>query len=39
MSLHIDDLRRLCDDEGDAGNVDSDVVDGVVANMEVDDVV
>lgn len=40
ISLHIDDLRRLCDDDGDAGNVDSEVVDGVAANMDVhDDVV
>lgn len=37
ISLHIDDLRRFCDDDGDAGNVDSEVVDGDVANMDVDD--
>lgn len=36
----MDDLRRLCDDDGDAGNVESEVVDGVVENMDVlDDVV
>lgn len=27
----------MCDDDGDAGNVESEVVDGVVENMDVHD--
>lgn len=33
----MDDLRRFCDDVGEAGNVDSEVADGFVENMGIDD--
>lgn len=33
----MDDFRRLCEEVGDAGNMDSDVVDVVVENMDVRD--